>query len=273
MSRRFKLGDAAAILGTNPKTLKNWLVADGIDIESQLNRADGRAKFVTDEQIIAMAKKRDIEVRLPEERKTESTSARILAGVDERLAGLEQEFTKRVEQLAAKEIPALVDELRHSLEQQLTHHFDQLDARLERLEQQLAELERGRASAPRQAHPPTPALRASNAAPAISTSTPKTTTTRPQLTRHSRSKRKTKARKALPGTLVPLATFRQLHNVSEKAVENAVGRGKLAVVRGAWLYQHRSITVALDRQGQRQFYELFSTREGFQECDRCKHML
>jgi hypothetical protein len=36
VSRRFKLGDAATILGTNPKTLKNWLIADGIDNESQL---------------------------------------------------------------------------------------------------------------------------------------------------------------------------------------------------------------------------------------------
>jgi hypothetical protein len=150
-----------------------------------------------------------------------------------------------------------------ALEQSLTQRLDALQREMAGVAQRI--------TTP-QERPATPAPRASNTAPAISTSTPRTTTP-PRLTRQARSKRKTKARKNLPSTLVPLATFRQLHNVSEKAVENAVGRNKLAVVRGAWLYQHRSITVALDRQGQRQFYELFYAREGFQQCDLCEHAL
>ncbi|SRR6266566_636129 len=47
------------------------------------------------------------------------------------------------------------------------------------------------------------------------------------------SKTQGKSQEAPPGTLTPLATFRQLHHISEKAVEIAVRRNKLAVVRGA----------------------------------------
>jgi len=70
---------------------------------------------------------------------------------------------------------------------------------------------------------------------------------------------------------MPLSTFRQIHGVSEKAVENAVQRGKLAAVRGTWLYNNRYFTTALDRQGQQQFYALFGERDNFQRCKDCPH--
>ena len=130
------MSQAATILGTNPKTFKNWLKADGIDIENQLNRADSREKYVTDEQILAIAKKRDIEARLPDERKAESTSVKILAGMDSRITTLEQKMTGR---------------------------FDQVDANLQtlaevqhQLEQLMAEVQRLRASAPPQERPDDP---------------------------------------------------------------------------------------------------------------------
>lgn len=246
MDRTFNFRQSQELLNVDPKTFSRWLQKAHIDASQQINRADPRQKWLTEEQILMLAKEHGREVQLPpldEEEEPEPRPAVILTTVDERL---------------------------FALEQQLTHRFDQLDARLEQL---LAELQRIRAASP-QERPPTPALRASNKAPAISASTPVTTTTAPpKLTRPARSKRKAKARKKLPGTLTPLATFRQVHGVSEKAVENAVQRKKLAVVRGAWVYEHRSISVALDRQGQQQFYALFSQREGFQRCEKCSHPL
>ncbi len=294
MSRRYNMGEAARLLGTNPKTFKRWLAEDGIDIENQLNRADSREKYVTDEQILAMGKKRDIEVRLPDpERKAESTSARILAGIDERFAKLEQQlavvilsaakdlyaqderFVKLEQQLAgrvdqlAEEIRAAFADLRRTLEQQLTHHFDQLDAHLA---QMLAETQRAQPSAPPQERPRPQAPRARIAAPAPTTSTPSSPTTAPpKPTAKKRRKRKAKARKMLPSALVPLSIFRQAHGISEKAVENAVMRNKLAVVRGEWVFEHRYITNALDQAGRQQFFALFSERQGFQRCKQCPH--
>jgi uncharacterized coiled-coil protein SlyX len=272
MSRRYIFAQSIRLLGTNSKTFLKWLAEDGIDASKLRDPADPRRKYITEEQLIAIAKKRQIDLHLPDpERKPESSTARILAAVDQRFAALEQNMAGRFDQLA-DEIRAVLADLQHGLEQP-TRHIDQLSAHLEHL---LAELQRASASAPPQERPHPPAPRARNAAPSASASasTPSTpTTTPPRLTRQVRPKRKTKARKNLPGTLTPLATFRQLHNVTEKAVENAVQRGRLTVVRGAWLYQHRSITVALDRQGQQQFYALFNEREGFQECKGCSHAI
>jgi len=173
-------------------------------------------------------------------------------------------MTHRFDQMEAQ-LHTLIADVRRDLEQpeQLpTYRFDQLDVRLEQL---LAELQRARASALPQERPPTPAPRA-RMAPSASASTP------PKPTAKKRSKRKTKARN-LPRTLMPLSTFRQVHGVSEKAVENAIQRGKLAAVRGAWFYNNRHITTALDRQGEQQFYALFLHRESFQLCKDCPHAL
>jgi hypothetical protein len=249
MSRRFNYTECVELLNTNFKTFKRWLEEDGIG--QQQNRADARAKYLTDEQLVAMARKRDIPLQLPDpERKPESTSARVLAGMDTRLSALEQLIAGRFDQVDTQ-LQALADIKRD-------------------LAQLLAELQRVRAAAP-PAHLPVPAPLASNASPA-SSATPRTTTP-PRLTRPVRRKRQAKTRKKLPSTLIPLATFRQMHNVSEKAVDHAIEHNKLATQRGAWIHAHRAISVALDRQGQRQFYELFSAREGFQQCDRCDHAL
>jgi hypothetical protein len=259
MSRRFNFSQSVDLLHTNSKTFLKWLAEDGIDASKQRDHADPRQKYVTEEQLISIAKKRDIELHLPDpDRKPESSATRILAAVNERFAALEQHMAGRFDQLAG-EIHTVLADLRSDLEQPI-RHIDQLDARLEHL---LAELQRARASAPPQEHPPTPAPRARIAAAAP---------TPPKPTAKKRGKRKTKA-KNLPRTLMPLSTFRQIHGVSEKAVENALQRGKLAAVRGAWLYNNRYITTALDRQGQQLFHTLFFQREGFQLCKDCPHAL
>lgn len=267
MSRRFTFTQCITLLHTNSKTFLKWLAEDGIDASKQIDPADPRRKYVTEEQLISIAKKREIDLHLPDpDRKPESTSARILAGIDERFAKLEQQMVERFDQLAA-EIPTMITDLRHHLEQQLTHHFDQLDAHLA---QMLAEPQRAHASAPPQERPHPPAPRARIATPAASA--PSSPTIAPPKPRaKKRGKRKTKARKPLPATFVPLSTFRQLHHITEKAAEIAIQRNKLAVVRGAWVYEHHPIAVALDRQGQQVFYTLFYQREGFQRCTQCPH--
>jgi hypothetical protein len=244
MDRTFNFRQSQELLQVDPKTFGRWLEKAQIDPKKQVNRADPRQKWLTEEQLRMLAREHGRELPpLDQEDAPEPRPEVILTTVDERL---------------------------FALEQQLTHRFDQLDARLEQL---LAELQQARASAPPQERPPAPAPRARMASSAsASTSSTPTPTAPPKPTAKKRGKRKTKARN-LPRTLMPLSTFRQVHSVSEKAVENAVQRGKLAVVRGEWLYQHRYITTALDRQGQQQFYALFSEREGFQLCKDCPHAL
>jgi len=79
--------------------------------------------------------------------------------------------------------------------------------------------------------------------------------------------------KQLPKTLVPLSVFKGKHKVSDKAVEYAIEREKLAVERGKWLYDGRTIMIALSQQGRHEFYEAFHEREGFQRCEKCPHAL
>jgi hypothetical protein len=246
MSRRFNYTECVELLDTNFKTFKNWLKEDGI--EQQQNRADARAKYLTEEQLVAMARKREIALHLPDpERKPESASARVLAGMDSRLSAFEQQISGR---------------------------FDQVDAQLQALAeikrdltQLLAELQRVRAPAAPPAATPAPAPRASIASPANSTA-PRTTTP-PRLTRPARRKRQGKARKQLPATFIPLATYRQAHGISEKAAEFAREKKRLEVKQGKWVHEHRSIGLALDRQGQQQFHDLFAEHDGFQRSENC----
>ncbi len=248
MDRIFNFRQSQELLKVDPKTFSRWLAKAHIDPAKQVNRADPRQKWLTEEQILMLAREHGRDVQFPppdQEDEPEPRPAAILTTVDERL---------------------------FALEQKVTHRFDQLDARLEHV---LTELQRILALASPQARQPAPAPRARNAAPAASASTTtpstRTTTAPPKPTAKKRGKRKAKARKLLPGTLTPLATFRQLHGISEKAVEIAVQRNKLAVVRGEWVYEHRPIGIALDRPGQQQFLALFSERQEFKRCDDCPH--
>ena len=222
------------LLQVDAKTFDKWLEKAGITPE--LDTYDTRQKLLTYEQVVSLADKhKRPRPPLPTEEVPEPTEV----------------------------TPTALYQRIDALEQMLTQRLDTLQREMAGLAQRI--------TTP-QERPLTPAPLVSNTAPAISTSTPRTTTP-PQLTRQARSKRKAKTRKNLPGTLTPLATFRQLHNISAKAVDIAIEKNRLTVQRGAWLYQHRSITVALDRQGQQQFYTLFSQREGFQQCDLCDHAL
>src|SRR5947207_15730537 len=100
MSRRYNFGQSADLLRTNPKTFIKWLAEDGIDASKQRDPADPRQKYITEEQIISMAKKREIDLHLPDpNRKPESSATRILAAVNSRFTSLEQEMVQRFDQL------------------------------------------------------------------------------------------------------------------------------------------------------------------------------
>ncbi len=259
MSRRFNFTQCIELLHTNAKTFARWLEDDGIDAAKQRDLADPRQKYLTEEQLVLMARKREIDLHLPDPEQKGDEASRILAAMSDGFATLQQHINERFEQLTVETETAVAD-LRHDLEQQLNSHLGQIEIHLSDLQ---GEHQHTDTPATSQERPPTPISTAKHAA---STSPP-----RPTATIRTKRTTKTKAKKALPRTLTPLSIFRQAHGISEKAVENAVQREKLPVRRGAWLYQHRYITTALDRQGQQQFYALFSEREGFKLCDTCPH--
>jgi hypothetical protein len=208
---------------------------------------------------VHMAHQREIDLSLPDPEKGDE-AAQILTTITERFVTFEQHMDERFERLTVQ-TQAMISHLRYDMEY-MTAQLEQVETRQTAVQD---ERQHTRTSASPQNRPTAPAPRARNGAAA---STPP-----PKPTAKKRGKRKAKARKLLPGTLTPLATFRQLHHISEKVVGIAVQRNKLAVVRGAWVYEHHPISVALDQQGQQQFHALFHGREDFQQCQGCPHAL
>lgn len=236
MNRKYNFRQSQELLQVDPKTFGRWLEKAHIDPSKQINRADPRQKWLTEEQLRMLAREHGRELPSPDqEDEPEPRPAVILTTVDERL---------------------------FALEQLLTHRFDQLDARLEQL---LAQLQRARVS-PTTGTPIRSSPRTRIAAPSTPTTVP------PKPTAKKRGKRTAKA-KQLPKNLVPLSAFKSEHNVSDKAVEYAMERGKLTIERGKWRYNGRNVMIALGQQGRQQFYTLFSEREGFQRCKDCPHTL
>jgi len=237
MSRRYNFGQSADLLRTNPKTFLKWLAEDGIDASKQRDRADPRQKYITEEQLIQMAKQREIELHLPDpDRKPESSATRLLAAVNERFAALEL---------------------------QMTHRFDRMEAQLQTF---MADVRRDLESQVKVT--PSPPEYAPVAPPKPERPKPLPART----SKKSRTKKGTKA-KALPKALVPLALFKSEHKVSDKAVEYALEKRKITVERGRWTYNNRNVMVALGKLGQHEFYALFHEREKFQRCEQCPHEL
>jgi hypothetical protein len=228
MSRTFNFKQSQILLDVDPKTFARWLAKAKIDPKKQVNLADPREKFLTEEQILMLAKDHARDVHFPpEDQEAEAESpTTALTALHKRLATLEQEMVQR---------------------------FDQLTGLLANLEERIVSAQSSQAVA-QIARPSSP-----TPAPA-----PRSSPTR------TKAKKTTKG-KALPRGLIPMYVFRQLHGISDKAVEHAIETGKLSVVRGKWLYEHRHITMALDAQGRQQFYSLFYERQGFQRCKECPH--
>ncbi len=246
MSRRFNFTQCINLLHTNSKTFLKWLAEDGIDASKQIDRADPRQKYVTEEQLISMAKKRDIELHLPDDRKPESSATRILAAVNERFAALEQQISTRLDEIEER--------------------FDRVEAQLQTAIATMANLQHDLHDlmALMKSEPEVTPLREQVKASLKITPT-RTTARKP-------AKRKVKS-KGLPKNLVPLSAFKIEHKVSDKAVEYAIEKGKITVERGKWTHNNRNVMIALNQQGRHEFYELFYERPGFHRCDYCPHAL
>lgn len=217
--RTYNFRRSQELLQVDPKTFGRWLEKAGIDPKQQVNLADPREKFLTEEQIRLLAREHGRELPpLDEEHEPEQPPI-TLAQLYERLSAFEQEMGRRFDELTG---------LLASLEKRITQALG-------------SQIKATQGAAPRPSPPRMPAKRPT---------------------------KKTKG-KGLPRGLTPVHVFRSLHHVSEKAVEHAIEAGKLPVVRGKWLYQHRYTTTALDAQGRQQFYVVFHEREGFQRCEHC----
>jgi hypothetical protein len=213
MSRRFNFNQSVKMLHTNAKTFLKWLAEDGIDASKQIDPADPRQKYVTEEQIIAMAKKRDIELHLPDPNQNpESTAIRILAAIDEHFATLEQQMV----------------ELAGKLETQL----HTTNAAIADLQHDLHTLMKSVSTV----SPPREQVIA----------TPKLTPTRTAVRRPAKWKVKSKV---LPRNLVPLSAFRNEHGISNKAVEYALEKQKITIERGKWVHNNKGVILALTPQG------------------------
>ena len=227
MSRTYNFGQSQKLLQVDPKTFARWLKKAKIDPSKQINLADPRKKFLTEEQILMLAKDHGREVHFPpldQEEKAEQKAS--LAPLQDRLAALEQEMIRRFDQ---------VTELLASLDQRITQG------------NQVKAVQR----------------------PAPTSPTVKTSVS-PARAQPKKPVKKTKA-KELPRGFIPLSVFKSEHGISNKAVEYAMEKQKLAVKRGKWLHNDRNVMIALDAQGRQQFYELFHERQGFQRCEQCPH--
>jgi hypothetical protein len=231
MSQTYNFGQSQELLQVDPKTFARWLKKAKIDPSKQINLADPRKKFLTEEQILMLAKDHGREVHFPppdQEEKAEQKA--LLAPLQDRLAALEQEMIRR---------------------------FNELAGILANLERQITQEQESQGKPVQRPAPVSPAPRPSPARKPITTRKPA---------------KKTKA-KELPRGFIPLHVFRDLHHISAKAVEYAMEKQKLAVKRGKWLHNGRSVMIAVDAQGRQQFHELFYERQGFQRCEKCPHAL
>ena len=244
MSRTFNFRESQKLLQVDPKTFSKWLKKEGIDPNKQVNAADPRQKWLTEEQILRLARGHGREVHLPplvQEDEQEPPAAVILTTVDERLVALEQLITQRFYQMEER--------------------FDRVEAQLRTV---IADLQHDLVK------PKPPVSLSREQVKDVRLTAPKTTPTR---TAARTSAKKTTRGKRLPKTLVPLSVFRNVHRVSDKAADYALDMQKFTVERGKWVHNKKSVMIALNLQGQHEFYDLFHQREGFQQCEKCPHAL
>ncbi len=247
MSRTFNFRQSRELLRVDPKTFQKWLQKADIDPNEQVNLADSRERYLTEEQLTLLAKQHGR--TLPQmDNQPEPPATVTVAMPAERLASLEQEIIQHFKRLEAQELQIL----------QIIADLQQHLANLERtvslqLEHKPAN-QKGGSSSP---SAPVPKI----AHESSSTRSPT-----------KNAKKKTRGKK-LPRTLIPLHVFAREHGVSEGAADHAAQAGKITVEFGKWLYNSRYITTALDQRGRSEFYTLFHEREGFRECSECPHAL
>ena len=250
--RRFNFRRSQELLDVDPKTFGRWLKQANIDPRQQIDKADPRQRYLTEEQLRQLAAEHERELPPLDLGSTPDTPAgATISAVGERLTALKQHIAQRFDSLEAQN-------------RQTLQVIANLQADLQRLV-----ANQGQTVPPQREHTPAvPVERASSPIPAAKAAAAPS----PSRTPAKKQAKKTKG-KGLPRTLIPLHAFGHEHGISEKATDHAAETGKLSVTRGRWLYNSRYVTSALDRQGQYEFYTLFHERAGFQECKACPHAL
>jgi hypothetical protein len=245
MSRTFNFRHSRELLRVDPKTFQKWLQKADIDPNKQVNLADSRERYLTEEQLTLLAKQHG-RTLLPLDIQPELPATMTAAMLAERLALLEQEITQHFKRLEAQGLQIL------QIIADLQQHLANLERKVPLKREYKLAVQKGGSSSP------------SATAPKIEH---ESSSTRP-LTKNP--KKRTKGKK-LPRTLIPLHVFAREHGVSAGAADHAAQTGKITVECGKWLYNSRYITTALDQQGQSEFYVLFHEREGFRDCKECPH--
>jgi hypothetical protein len=245
MGRTFNFRQSRELLHVDPKTFQKWLQKAEIDANQQVNLADSRERYLTEEQLTLLAKQHGRTLP-PLNSQPELPATVTFAMLAEQLTLFEQEFTQYFKRLEAQGLQALqiIDDLqRHlaSLERTVILQLEQIPA-----------VQKGESSSPS-----VPAPMTGHRSSPIRTDV-----------KHAR--KRTKGKK-LPHTLIPLHVFAREHGVSERAADHAAKSGKITVESGKWLYNSRYITIVLDQQGQSEFYAVFHKREGFRDCKECPH--
>ena len=245
MSRTFNFRQSRELLRVDPKTFQKWLQKADIDPTKQVNLADSRERYLTEEQLTLLAKQHgrtlpplDSQPELPA-----TMTADMLA---ERLALLEHEITQHFKRLEAQGLQVL------QIIADLQQHLANLERTVPLQREHKPAVQKGGSSSP---FAPVPKIEHESS----STRSPT-----------KNAKKRTKGKK-LPRTLIPLHVFAREHGVSAGAADHAAQTGKITVECGKWLYNSRYIATALDQQGQSEFYALFHEREGFRDCRECPH--
>ncbi len=292
MPNTLNFSECYRVLGTNPKTFKGWLEKAGINPDTQINVADPRQKYLTLDQVQMLASQHGRTLPSLEEEETAAAPV-TMEQVSEQLATIQNLLTDMV-QLVRHSLPVAHDQVDYQM------RFDRVDQSLAQVTTLVQERIVEHTNSPSlqdeqkasvQAEPqsvqvvdepppqPLPISEAVMAPPApptpITPKNPSRTTLKQAKTpsgakRPTKKKRSSKA-KSLPRTLVPLRVFAKQHEIDMKVADRASEGKKIPVVNGNWLYESRVVAKALDADGQRTFYDYFSTKEGFTRCEQCPH--
>jgi hypothetical protein len=218
------------MLGKDRKTIERWMKRASMDALEDAQ--DGRFSLLTREQVMQLARLHHVgSFTWSDERRATSKPAQLstdtLVAVEQRVKRLEEQ----VEALEAR-----------------LHQY--VDAQMAALEQRLRESVPPRPSPP-QSFPPAakPPRRHPRAA-----RTPTAPTTG-------------MSGIGLPPGLELWRDYARRHGLSPSTVQEARDKGKLSMVKGAWLVERHWITEALDAAGQQRFWKLWGQRPDLHRCE------
>jgi len=262
MPETYNFSACCRLLDTNPKTFKGWLEKAHIDSSKQVNAADPREKYLTREQVQMLAEKHGRILPSLDEEETQTPPTMTIEALAEQLAANHAQTTTQIEANHAL-LTEMTHSFRHilSLVQEQGNHRQRFDQMEQRVEEPTVDA--------------VPVVQSvAEETPLSSTPSKPTSAATKGKSKSTASRSSSKARgkgKPLPRTLVPLRVFAEQHHIEMKVADRASESKKITVVGGKWLYKSRLVAKALDAEGQRSFFEHFSSQEGFTRCEQCPH--